>query len=183
MVATFPPLAVPRILAPASAPALAPDGVGRILPPVIASSSRMFAASDLARVRRVLRRVLVKDPGRCAAGKRVAGGWLVAMVLPPPRVASAPGFMPFGLATVLALGAAAILVVCVARLPPLAVRSRPPRAVAPVPALANRPALSREYFLATKKPSQRVLTELSAVLRRCYGFLIVPANLGPLITL
>jgi hypothetical protein len=81
------------------------------------------------------------------------------------------------------LGAAAILVVCVARLPPLAVRSRPPRAVAPVPALANRPALSREYFRATKKPSQRVLTELSAVLRRCYGFLIVPANLGPLITL
>jgi hypothetical protein len=33
-----------------------------------------------------------------------------------------------------------------------------------VPALANRPALSREYFLATKKLSQRVLTELSFVL-------------------
>jgi hypothetical protein len=107
---------------------------------------------------------------------------IVARSLFMMLLVTAPGFMPFGLATVLALGAAAILVVCVARLPPLAVRSRPPRAVAPVPALANRPALSLEYFRATKKPSQRVLTELSAVLRH-YGFLIVPANLGPLITL
>ena len=70
------------------------------------------------------------------------------MALLPPRVASDPDFIPFRLPTVPVLGAAAILVVCVARLPPLAVRSRPPRAVAPVPALANLPALSREYLRA-----------------------------------
>jgi hypothetical protein len=76
----------------------------------------------------------------------------------------------------------AAVIVCVARLFPVAVRNLPPLAVAPVPLLANLPRLSREYFLATKKPSQRVLAELSTALR-CYGFLIVPANLGPLITL
>lgn len=84
--------------------------------------------------------------------------------------------------TVPSIGVRAIFLACVARLPPLAVRSRPPRAVAPVPALANRPRLSLEYLRATKKPSQRVLTELSDVLRR-YGFLIVPLTMGPLIIL
>jgi hypothetical protein len=38
--------------------------VRRILLPVIASSSRMFAASALASARRELRKVLVMDPGR-----------------------------------------------------------------------------------------------------------------------
>lgn len=76
----------------------------------------------------------------------------------------------------------AAVIVWVARLPPLAVLNLPPLAVAPVPLLANLPRLSREYLRATKKPSQRVLTELSAVLRRCYGFLMVFAGRGGLTT-
>lgn len=59
--------------------------------------------------------------------------------------------------------------VCVARFPPLAVFSLPPRAVAPLPALANRPRLSLEYFFAKVKLSQGSLTELSAALRLLDG--------------